>query len=316
MKLVSSLALAGAAWFCVTNARAVIVYNGDTVPANTTAPSDDPGWSYVGSSNSSVGSIVYLGDYAGGYWAISAAHVIGASSTSVTLNGVSYGIIAGSAIGITDALGNPVDLTVFRLDANPGLSNLALASGAMTAGTTINYVGYGLSRATSRSYWNVTANSKILPTDPDYIWTPKPSAVGSNKQGYAVTGGYTKSWGANTVTGIGQTVNIGQGDTQAFYSTFNASNGSSMLFTGDSGGATFAKRNGVWELVGINDAIGTLTDQPGGTVVNGDVSYSTDIFTYKSRILAAVPEPSAYGLLGGAALAGLALVRRRRRATK
>lgn len=235
----------------------------------------------------------------------------------MTLNGVSYGIVAGSATRITDALGNPVDLTVFRLDANPGLSNLALASGAMTAGTTINYVGYGLARATSRSYWNVKANG----TDPQtYTWTSRPTSGGSNAEGYAVTGGYTKSWGANTVVAVDfgsgpsvlNPVNIGFGSTQAFATTFNASNGSAMLFTGDSGGATFAKRNGVWELVGINDAIGTLTDQPGGTVVTGDRSYSVDIYTYKNQILAAVPEPSTYGLLGGAALAGLSLRRRKR----
>lgn len=314
MKMIfRSAFLLSASLLAASAAHAVIVYNGDNAAANTTAPADDPGWSYVG-ANGGAGSFVYLGNYAGGYWAISAAHVINAGTTSVTLNSNSYGVVSGSVTRILDSGGGAVDLTVFRLDHDPGLANLNLASTAMTAGTAVTYVGYGLARATARSYWTVDTTT--------WSWSGASSGpIGANAQGYQVTGGHTKSWGANSVVavdtgsgpGVLNPVNIGYGATQAFSTTFNGINGSAVLFAGDSGGATFAKTGGVWELVGINDALGTYTNQPGSTAIVGDGSYSTDIFTYRSQILAAVPEPSTYGLLGAGALAVSAIMRRRRR---
>ena len=93
---------------------------------STTAPTgtSDPGWANIGTVND--GSCVYLGDYASGYWVISAAHVISSASGSVTLNGSSYSILSGTGVQLTNS-GNSsyptADLAIFfSLRGIPSLS--------------------------------------------------------------------------------------------------------------------------------------------------------------------------------------------------
>ena len=74
---------------------------------------------------------------------------------------------------------------------------------------------------------------------------------------------------------------------------------------GDSGGGVFVGG----ELVGLMHAIGGFEDQPGETAVYGNVTYIADLATYKSAILAAIPEPTMLPILSAAML----LVSRRRK---
>jgi secreted trypsin-like serine protease len=100
-----------------------------------------------------------------------------------------------------------------------------------------------------------------------------------------------------------------------FSQTFQTAN-EGQAATGDSGGAIFFKNGTTWELAGMIDAIGTLTDQPGSTAVYGDFTNAADIATYRSQIVSVsnVPEPgpSALLVLGGGAIFFAALKKRKR----
>jgi len=98
LQLVAALLL-----LALAPARAVIVSGGDGTQ-NTTSPGSTPassqGWSYVGSVNYSDGSLnasgVYLGEYGGSYWVLTANHVATDGLGSYTLNGTTYGFVTGS----------------------------------------------------------------------------------------------------------------------------------------------------------------------------------------------------------------------------
>src|ERR1019366_9062704 len=102
--------------------RAIIVAGGDGTQ-NTTDPfglgSSSP-WNYVGTVNGDSG--VYLGDYNGGYWVITANHV---GLGNITLPNGDYTAISGSGMQIGGA-----DLFVYQISSNPGLPNLTLAATA------------------------------------------------------------------------------------------------------------------------------------------------------------------------------------------
>ena len=89
---------------------------------------------------------VYLGDYNGTYWVLTAGHVgIG----NFTLNGTTYDAVGGSGIGIYNDVVNhtsPADLTLFEISGTPGLAsmaNMGIASADESAGGTVAMIGYG-----------------------------------------------------------------------------------------------------------------------------------------------------------------------------
>lgn len=290
------------AGLCV--AQAVQIYGTDGLN-HLAAPSDDPGWANVGSVAGA--SFVFLGSYDSGYWALSARHVVGdVDGLSFALAGQSYGAVAGSAIRLTNDDTSLNDLMLFRLSGDAALDalpKLTVASAPIALGDSIRFVGSGYQRAASLTYWNVAGT----------VWTERPGPGGSDATGYKWDVVTAKSWGDNTVSGINTPVDIGSGPTTAFATTFGSTNGSAMLAVGDSGGAAFRKVNGVWELAGINDAIGTFANQPAGTSVVGNLAYAADLSVYGSQIQSAIaiPEPGSWGVLSAGVALALAGVRRR-----
>lgn len=288
--------------------RAVQIYGTDGLN-HLSAPADDPGWAHVGQVNGA--SCVFLGSYDSGYWALSARHVVGGvDGLSVSIAGASYATVAGSGVRLTNADTTPVDLMLFRLQGDPtlaALGRLSVAATSLGLGDTVRYVGYGYQRQSSLTYWSVTG------TGAGTVWTVQPGPGGANALGYGWTGSTALSWGDNTVSALGQSVDIGNGPTAAFATTFSASNGSAMLAVGDSGGAAFRKVGGAWELAGINDAIGTYTNQPASTSVVGNLAYAADLSVYNAQIQAviAIPEPTTWTACGGVVASALLLVRRR-----
>ncbi|HVE16099.1 MAG TPA: hypothetical protein VNB29_05150, partial [Chthoniobacterales bacterium] len=125
----------------ISSARAVIVSGGDG--SGNLAGTGVSGWDYVGSVNGASG--VYLGDYNGSYWVLTAGHV---GAGNFTLNGTTYLLVDGSAVSLTDGEGGAVDLTLFRIATDPGLSTLALSDSTPMAGTSVTMIGYGLNRGT------------------------------------------------------------------------------------------------------------------------------------------------------------------------
>jgi len=112
---------------------------------DTTSPGNAP-WSYVGSVNGCSG--VYLGNYNGTYWVLTAAHV---GAGDFTLNGVTYHWVSGSALSIyntnntqTDGTtATQADLTLFQISGDPGLPNLTIPTSAPYGGATVEMIGFG-----------------------------------------------------------------------------------------------------------------------------------------------------------------------------
>lgn len=279
--------------------RAVIVATGDGTQ-NTTAPADGAPWGNVGAIGGASG--VYLGDYGGQFWVLTAAHV---GMGNITLGSTVYTAV-GSPVRVLNHDASNADLTLFQISSDPGLPNLPISLSAPVTGAAVDMIGYGFNHAAAQSYWSVD-------TAPNpWVWTSLGSSAGANDSGYAWGGGSAGRWGVNTIAGT-QSGNVGYGQTSWLYTTFSDNADNAQGAVGDSGGAMFYKNGSVWELAGILDAIGTFSGQPSSTAVFGDQTDASDLSVYRPFIISAIPEPAGVALWLGAAALGAALFWRRRR---
>jgi hypothetical protein len=54
---------------------------------------------------------------------------------------------------------------------------------------------------------------------------------------------------------------------------------------GDSGGGVFIRQGDQWQLIGMLDALGGLTNQPAGSsILNGDINVIADLSQYRAQI--------------------------------
>lgn len=300
LQLVAALLLLTAA-----SLPAVIVAWGDGTQ-NTTAPASDQGWSYVGSVNFSNGSLnasgIYLGQYGGSYWVLTAKHVADSGLGSYTLNGTNYGFVTGTGKQV-----GTLDLYVVQISiTDPGdpllsVSNLALAATSPVLNTPLTMVGYGRNRAPSTTTYYVDTSTY------PYTWSTTFSIHSATAPGYQYAAGNTKRWGSNTSDST-----LTQSGTTYLVTTFDNTFGQGQAATGDSGGGVFSYNSttGQYELAGVMVTVGTYSGQPAETAIFGNTTYSIDIATYRSLILSTVPEPSSLALLASASL--LLLLRKRR----
>ncbi len=305
LQLVAALLLLTAA-----SLPAVIVAGGDGTQ-NTTSPTSDQGWSYVGSVNYSDGNLnasgIYLGQYGGSYWVLTANHVANSGLGSYTLNGTTYGFVTGSGQRV-----GTLDLYVVQISiTDPGdpllsVSNLSLATSSPLLDTPLTMVGYGRNRATDLTTYYVNTS-----TNP-YTWSTTSSPNTTKFYGYQYASGNTKRWGSNTSEGTST-----QSGTTYLVTDFDAVVGEAQAAIGDSGGGVFAYNSatGQYELAGVMVSIlgysgQTPVGQLPSNAVFGNQTYSIDIATYRDDILSTVPEPSSLALLATASL--LLLLRKRR----
>ena len=289
-----------------------------TTGNSTVTDSFVPGGGYVGVRG--VGSAVYLGDG----WALTAAHVGGGT---VTLGGLDYTVVAGSAVRLKDPdLGGNTDLVLMKLNPNettgllPPLPTLNIASTPVQAGAAIWMIGAGRSCGTVREYqvtqnpdetftWNGTRSTWTLYTfDPKYPRKPYFDADGNRYAGeYAY--GYTTvtstprvvRWGTNVVDADIRFLMTGYGWVNGFYTIFddNGDPNEAQAASGDSGGGVFAADG---TLLGIMLAASIFPNQPDNTAIFGNASLVLDLSYYLPQILAiapelAVPEPATLTML-------------------
>jgi len=127
-------------------------------------------------------------------------------------------------------------------------------------------------------------------------------------------GSGTKTWGTNTVDSYGNYTLVNEGPTTVgLITTYSEIDGEAQAQSGDSGGALFYEHaSGQWWLSGILSGVNT-TVNPNITASVAISNYYNDIVSIVGTQLSAVPEPATWStLLGGMALLGTLLVRRRR----
>ena len=247
---------------------------------NTSAPSPDPGWDYVGVRGAF--SAVYLGDG----WALTANHV---GAGDLLLGGTSYSAVPGSSTRLQNGDGTNADLLMFAVSPEPPLAPLAIASSAPSNGASLTLIGNGRDRGDGTS-WD--------PNGP-----PPPGAI----EGYEWETSKSLRWGTNHVEDFpsGRVFN-----TEAFGTVFDSSVSSheAQAATGDSGGAVFAQNGSDWELAGVMIAIGAYEGQPAETSLYGQLTYAADLSLYRDEILdvIALPEPAGGLPLGAVLIAALA----------
>ena len=223
---------------CSRSAEAIVVgHVSNIVPNTTISPTSYPGWTQgdPGWANFSVaGSYVYLGDG----WVLSARHVGYNKDAGITFQTASgpvtyqmagarvenntlvhgpyyldYGYGGGSThhfavsnpatvrteTGKTLTLTQHTDLQLFRINGDPGLPPLTIASQPMpsnfvrTNAPEVVMVGGGAGRAAAQSGWNVIQHSQD-----DWEWSLATGA--GSYQGYWSDGTAQKRWGTNRLT--------------------------------------------------------------------------------------------------------------------
>ncbi len=288
-------------------ARAIVLLGG-TGTEQFTNPGSGLPWANVGNVGGASG--VYLGDFGGNYWVLTASHVVGSGSSlaNLVLDSGTHIFVPGSGVVVRNGDNSVTDLTLFRISTNPGLTNLTISSTAPVTSATVMMVGRGGIEG-GANYWSVS----VQPGASDDIWTDLGgNPTGSNASGYLLAGSAGKRWGQNAITNTSN-YNVGTGNTAAFYTTFQNVGGSAQAAAGDSGGATFYNNGSSWELAGILGAVGGFVNQPGSTALLGNVSFSASIASYNSFITSAIPEPSTYAALAGLLALGAVVIARRRK---
>jgi hypothetical protein len=253
----------------LTSAHAMVLASGES-GTNTTDPGIEPALNHVGIVNNGE-SGVYLGNYHGKSWVLTANHV---GPGSFDLGGVTYSAVAGSAHQLLNPGSTLSDILLFQIDGDPGLSALNLASASPTNDTQVYMIGFGQSGQPNRSYW----------IDDGGPWIPTVAGdPAANRIGYQWTGVQPglERWGSGSV--VSSTHGINQ--TLAFYTKFLDQKNNACAAAGDSGGGVFMRQGDQWQLVGMLDALGGLRNQPAGTsILNGDINVIADLSQYRAQI--------------------------------
>jgi hypothetical protein len=250
-------------------ALALILDAGDG-SGNTAPPEDDPGWNNVGQHLGSP-SVVYLGNG----WILTAAHV---GPSIVTFGEQRFDPIAGSPTQLTNSDGSQADLLLFRIDGDPNLPELSIATSSAKVGQEVLLVAVGSSRSKRVS-----------------ISTEEQGMV----DGFRWKAGQTKRWGTNIIEGEPTLVEQEDVQTMALPIVFDriesaaGTRQEAVAAKGDSGGAVFARSDPLepdspWTLAGLLFSVASPSDHPSNSSFYGDVTWVADLSKYRNQILALV----------------------------
>jgi hypothetical protein len=269
-------------------ALAIVQSTGDGM--NTiTPPADDPGFDHVGVTGNGLSGI-----YLGNGWMLTANHV---GEQSLTLGGVTYPAVPGSAVQLQYSPGVFSDVLLVRLAPEPPLPPLVLSSAAPAVDDNVMMIGFGWDRS-GLICWNA-AYAEV---------TCNPLAA---HRGFKAAGAYRIRWGRNLVKMSNMDVAMAPWNTRGFEVQFDQSGVTyeAQGVPGDSGGAVFLKRGSQWELVGVMFAITVHDGQPYyTTAMFGQSTFLVDVAWYRAQIEAITAAPQVPALPGPLfALAAVAL---------
>lgn len=265
-------------------ARALIVTT--TTLDTTQPPADDPGW-----NNVTVGASTPNYTYLGNGWALSAWHV---GAGPVTFSTGTFSVIPGQDYTVPNPAGSGLtattDLRLIRLNGDPGLPSLTIASQPLTnvnlgqAVADVTIIGQGRTRQPNITHWNSS-------------WVEVPS--GGAYQGYWAGTDYTKRWGKNQIADEEPLFSSGDADLRGTVNLSNLSRDVVSMFTRfdqngvqyeaqaadrDSGSAVFHKNGSQWELIGIVNTVYTYQNQPTLAVAFTTYTSFADLTYYRSAI--------------------------------
>jgi hypothetical protein len=218
----------------LTSAKAMVLASGES-GTKTADPRIEPALNHVGLVNNGE-SGVYLGNYHGKSWVLTANHV---GPGSLELGGITYSAVAGSAHQLLNPDSTLSDILLFQMNGDPGLSPLNLAPASPTNDTQLYMIGFGQSGQPNRSYW----------IDDGRSWIPTVAGdPAANRIGYQWTGVQPglERWGTGSVAGSTHGIN----QTRAFYTKFLDQKNNACAAAGDSGGAYSSDKstNGNWSV--------------------------------------------------------------------
>lgn len=285
-------------WLGITlNAHAVVIDSGGP---NNTAPSGQPYFGNVGVLNGA--SAIYLSNQ----WVMTANHVASFLPVSVSFGGTPYTTQAGSwqrlnNTGFGMGLSTLTDIVLFRLTSSPGLPSLSVRTSAPTVGDDVMMIGNGKTQAASLTYWDVTVVDGLN----NDVWAEVTPPALFDYAGFKITPINEVRWGVNEVEIASIIVNAGFGHVRSFSTLYNTRfTHEAQGVNGDSGGATLFFNGASWELSGMMHAIDAHDNQP-ASAIRGRSTFHADLFRYAPQInaiLATVPEPGSFILLGFSAL--------------
>jgi hypothetical protein len=271
-----------------------------TGASHTSPPPDDPGFYNVGTIVGQ-GSGIYLGNFGGEYWVLTANHVGGGTFFNHQTS-TSHTMVSGSYVQLLNPDSSPTDLGMFRISTDPGLPTLAISSTTASTGSAYVMTGAGRQQEAGQTTW-----------DASWVEGGAPTAYTGYK--YQSPASYPLAYGTNNLDGT-LYVNIGGLMVHSIYMDYDSPSGSpdyeGVGATGDSGGAIFYKNGGSWELAGVMLAVATFVGQPANTAVFGNTTFAADLSFYRSQILATVPEPRSWLMFCIGVVFAVCTLRRRR----
>jgi len=257
------------------------------------APPEDPGWNNfsIPNANPALGSrkFTYLGDY----WALAAFHTGPQASEishpafteTVTFPTGEFDYIPGQVFQVPNpascsnynggqACSAFTDLRLVRLNPLNGAiapPTLSIASQEITEATPIAnrevmFITRERERQPDLTTWTATVVAGSNPPNDSWV-TP-----GTTHTGYKTSSNVVKNWGTNQIADeealfggndndlrqlIRYQLGVGPTDVVSLATVFNENglDNEAQAVIGDSSGAVFFKRNGVWELLGIINGV-------------------------------------------------------------
>jgi hypothetical protein len=298
----------GLCWIAWSAPPAAALIVTTTTLDTTQPPADDPGW------NSVTGGLSLNYTYLGNGWALTAFHVARLIPLSDQLMNFgpayapNFGIIPNQGYSVPNPSGSGMtlspltDLFLVRLNGDPGLPSLPIASQALTnadIGASVTFAGLGPTRDANTSTWD-------------------------GHLGYYGSG-YTKRWGKNQIANETPyftetadndlhgkvSLNIA-GDVRDVISMITIfDQGTDQTYPyeaqaigGDSGSAVFHKNGSQWELIGIVNSALIYQNQPSNFAAYTGGTTFADLTFYRNEILNIMNGHTNYSVSGDVNLDG------------